>query len=279
MSNKKSKPTSQKTAGSGSRAMTGYEYQIDVSVWLALDLVLSSEFAKEVVLEPATEEDIEADLAETEPGRVVTTAKVEQYRLIVQAKLRSGDAWSVAGVKGLLDHGTNRLSAASRLVDPLNRYLLVTSAGVNGGARGLQVRSAGLWPKAADIASSLKDPMLISTAGRVAIVGNQDFERLERDIKALLSEKLRVPHARMEECRLKLRDEARARMGGAGGGRWTRGELEETIRAHDGYWAAAGLVDTDLSFLSLLELYGTEISERRMPTRRVVEALDVVEHI
>ncbi|SDX96104.1 NADPH2 dehydrogenase, partial [Delftia lacustris] len=32
-------------------------------------------------------------------------------------------------------------------------------------------------------------------------------------------------------------------------------------------WAAAGLVDTDLSFLSLLELYGTEISERRMPTR------------
>ena len=45
------------------------------------------------------------------------------------------------------------------------------------------------------------------------------------------------------------------------------------------YWAAAGLVDTDLSFLSLLELYGTEISERRMPTRRVVEALDVVEHI
>ena len=46
-----------------------------------------------------------------------------------------------------------------------------------------------------------------------------------------------------------------------------------------GTWAAAGLVDTDLSFLSLLELYGTEISERRMPTRRVVEALDVIEHI
>ncbi|MCT0224376.1 transposase [Synechococcus sp. CS-1328] len=44
-------------------------------------------------------------------------------------------------------------------------------------------------------------------------------------------------------------------------------------------WAAAGSVDTDLSFLSLLELYGTEIAERRMPTRRVVEALDVIEHV
>ena len=44
-------------------------------------------------------------------------------------------------------------------------------------------------------------------------------------------------------------------------------------------WAAAGSVDTDLSFLSFLELYGTEIAERRMPARRVVEAFDVVEHI
>lgn len=239
MSNKSSKAPSKKKGGSGSPAMTGYEYQIDVSVWLALDLVLSSEFAKEVVLEPATEEDIEADLAETEPGRVVTTAKVDQYRLIVQAKHRSGDAWSVAGVKRLLEHGTNRPSAASRLADPQSRYLLVTSAGVNGGARGLQVRSAGLWPKAADMASSIKDAMPAGSAGRVAIVGNQDFERLERDIKAMLSEKLRVPHARLEECRLKLRDEARARMRGAGGGRWTRAELQEAIRSHDGYIASS----------------------------------------
>lgn len=239
MSNKNAKAPSTKKAGSGSHSMTGYEYQIDVSVWLALDLVLSSEFAKEVVLEPATEEDIEADLAETEPGRVVTTAKVEQYRLIVQAKLRSGDAWSVAGVKGLLEHGTSRPSAASRLADPRNRYLLVTSAAVNGGARGLQVRSAGLWPKATDTAVSIKDAMPAGSAGRVAIVGNQDFERLERDIKALLSEKLRVPNAKLEECRRKLRDEARARMGGAGGGRWTRAELEEVIRAHDGYIASS----------------------------------------
>lgn len=239
MSNKKSKAPSNAKAGSGSYSIAGYEYQIDVSVWLALDLVLSSEFTKEVVLEPASEEDIEADLAETEPGRVVTTATVDEYRLIVQAKLRNGDAWSVAGVKGLLEHGRNRPSAASRLVDPRNRYLLVTSAGVNGGARGLQVRSAGLWPKAADMSSSIEDAMPAGSAGRVAIVGNQDFERLERDIKALLSEKLRVPNARLDECRRKLRDEARARVGGAGGGRWTRAQLEEVIRAHDGYIASS----------------------------------------
>lgn len=44
-------------------------------------------------------------------------------------------------------------------------------------------------------------------------------------------------------------------------------------------WAAAGSVDTGLSFLSFLVLYGTDIAERRMPPRRVVEPLDVVEHV
>ncbi|MBC9114606.1 hypothetical protein [Stenotrophomonas maltophilia] len=228
-----------KSVGSGSHSMIGYEYQIDVSVWLALDLVLSSELASEVVLEPATEEDIEADMEEAQPGSVVTTAEVEHYRLIVQAKLRSGDAWSVAGVKRLLEHGKSRPSAASRLGDLRNRYLLVTSAGVNGAARKLHVRSPGLWPKAADMAASIKSALPAGSAGRVAIIGNQDLERLERDIKTLLSEKLRVPNSRLEACRRKLRDEARARIGGAGGGRWSRAELEKVIRAHDGYIASS----------------------------------------
>ena len=56
-------------------------------------------------------------------------------------------------------------------------------------------------------------------------------------------------------------------------------EVDPYLKAETVSWVAAGSVDTDLSFLSFLELYGTEIAERRMPARRVVEALDVVEHI
>ena len=44
-------------------------------------------------------------------------------------------------------------------------------------------------------------------------------------------------------------------------------------------WAAAGSMDTDLSFSSFLELYRADVSERRVPAHRVVEPLDVVEHI
>lgn len=44
-------------------------------------------------------------------------------------------------------------------------------------------------------------------------------------------------------------------------------------------WAAAGSMDTDLSFSSLFELYRADVAERRVSARRVVEALDVVEHV
>lgn len=44
-------------------------------------------------------------------------------------------------------------------------------------------------------------------------------------------------------------------------------------------WAAAGFVDTSLSFLSFLELYRTDVAQRRMTAPGVVEALDVIEHI
>jgi len=44
--------------GSGGHSIAGYEYQIDVSLWLALDLVLANRLAQELILEPASEEDI-----------------------------------------------------------------------------------------------------------------------------------------------------------------------------------------------------------------------------
>jgi len=51
------------------------------------------------------------------------------------------------------------------------------------------------------------------------------------------------------------------------------------LRPIDALWAAAGFVDTGLSFLSFLELYRTDVAERRMTTRPVVEPFDVVEHV
>jgi hypothetical protein len=204
--------------GAGGTSLAGYEYQIDVSVWLALDLILANKLTHELVLEPASQEDIETDLAENEPGRVTSNVSLEGYRLIVQAKLRTGNAWTVAGVKALLKHGEVRESAAERLATPSARYLLVTSAALNGGALGMRVRRAGVWPKAADMPASITSELPAGSAGRVAIIGSQDEERLTYEIKRLLTESFRVPNARCEQCRRALREEARVRIGGAGGG-------------------------------------------------------------
>lgn len=225
--------------GSGAASIAGYEYQIDVSVWLALDLVLANKLTQELVLEPASQEDIEADLTEYEPGRVTSTVKLDGYRLIVQAKLRTGDAWTVAGINTLLKHGEKRESAARRLAEPSARYLLVTSAALNGLIRKLGVRSAGVWPKPESMPASTESELPSGAAGRIAILGNQDEERLTSDIKRLVTERFRVPNARWVGCRHALREEARARIGGAGGGRWTRAQLEQLIRSHDGYIASS----------------------------------------
>jgi transposase len=55
-------------------------------------------------------------------------------------------------------------------------------------------------------------------------------------------------------------------------------EPREPVQRYE-HWAAAGSMDTDLSFLSFLELYRTDVAERRVPARRVVEPFDVIEHV
>lgn len=227
-------------AGSGAHSLAGYDYQVDVSLWLGLDLMLANKFAQSIELEPATEEDIEADLTETEPGRLATNVAADGYRLVVQAKLRSGNAWSVAGINALLKHGgARRLSAARRLAAPNLRYLLITSAGLNGETRGLRVGRAGSWPKPAGMPTSTISKLPAKAAGRVGIIANMDEDKLVGEIKRLLIERFGVPYSRWIECLKKLREEARMRMRRVGGGHWQRDELAHVIREHDGYLATS----------------------------------------
>ena len=43
-------------------------------------------------------------------------------------------------------------------------------------------------------------------------------------------------------------------------------------------WAAAGSVDTGLSFVSFLELYRTDVAKRQITPGRVVKPLDAIEY-
>ncbi|RUV41179.1 hypothetical protein EOD29_23785 [Mesorhizobium sp. M1A.T.Ca.IN.004.03.1.1] len=231
-------------AGSGAHSLAGYDYQVDVSIWLALDLMLGSGLTQMVELEPGTEEDLEAQLADHEPGRVATRVGLDGYTLVVQAKLRGGDAWTVDGINRLLKHGSaTRLSAARRLATSTVRYLLVTSAALNGGTRGLRVKSAGSWPKRSGMPATTAKALPAGASGRVAIIGNLDEGRLVEEIKRLLIERFGIPNARWVECLRALREEARLRVRRVGEGRWRREELSHIIRSHDGYLASSPQLD------------------------------------
>ncbi|ANI34669.1 hypothetical protein AA098_14735 [Pseudomonas sp. JY-Q] len=230
----------QSKAGSGAHSLAGYDYQADVSIWLALDVMLSSGLTQTIELEPASEEDIEAQLLDDEPGRVSTLAGMDDYTLVVQAKLRSGDAWTMKGVSRLLNHGSpTRPSAAARLSNPKIRYLLITSAALNSSAKVLAVKHAGSWPRKSAMPAKLVDELPKDAAGRVAIIGGMDEERLVLELKRLLIERFGVPYSRWTSCLETLREEARLRIRRAGEGRWHREELAQIIRRYDGFLASS----------------------------------------
>lgn len=233
--------------GSGGDALAGLDYQIDVSVWLALDLILANRLTDELELEPASEEDIEAVLAPNAAGAVVSTVRLfeqgKPYRLVVQAKLRSGDPWRVSDINALLKHGEKRVSAAERLDDPDVRYLLVTSAALNGETKGLRTNIAGVWPTKAKLAATTAKLLPADALGRIAVLSNHEPDWVTARIRDLLTDALRVPRARWEECLAALRAGARSRVRRLGTNRWTRAELHAVIDAHEGYLASSPELD------------------------------------
>lgn len=68
--------------GAGRDALAGYDFQMDVSVWLALYFLVANKQAQELILEPASQEDLEGVLEEAEPSPVTSEIRLKAYKLI-----------------------------------------------------------------------------------------------------------------------------------------------------------------------------------------------------
>ena len=221
-------------------ALDGFEYQIGVSVLVALRLMLITKSATRITLEPANNEDLEADLEPTTPGRVQAGANMaEDYKLVVQVKLRNSGPWSIGDFDALLKHGATRRPAKYHLDDPDTRYLLITNADANGVARILLVCGLEEWPEERIFPASLSATLPHGPEGRIAIWGVLTERLLDFEVKDILGSLLRVPQSRQAECRARLRDEALQRMRGTNPGVWTREDLLSVIRGYGGYLASA----------------------------------------
>ncbi|WP_163233879.1 hypothetical protein [Caulobacter rhizosphaerae] len=221
--------------------MDGFEYQLDVSVFFALRLLLITKAASRITLEPDNDEDLEAEL---DQSRVEPHAELDGAdRLIVQVKLRETDAWSVAAFKTLLQSRPRRLAAEDHLKDPGVRFLLVTTAAVNEGLSNLKVGDLEERPQATPLPATLAEILPTSALGRIAIYAGLSERQLHLEVGDTLQRLLHVPAAQLEACRTRLREDARRRMRGRAAGAWTREELVDTIKQFGGMLASAPNLD------------------------------------
>lgn len=236
----KAKPVGRVTDNSGAKAaLAGYEYQLDVSVYAALQLLLVDKSASRIVLEPSNDEDLEVDLERFTPGRVETSAQTKAGKLVVQVKHSSGEPWSAADLARLLNHGKRRRPAREHLSDPDTRFLLVTSAGVKGVARQLLVEDFVLPPEPLDLPAEIKKVVPGGSEGRVAVWEGLTNKMIDLEMRIILCDILKVSLKRWKPCRKKLREEAKTRMKGTTSGLWTREDLIATIREYGGQLASA----------------------------------------
>ncbi|NOV19183.1 ATP-binding protein [Ensifer adhaerens] len=217
--------------------LAGYDYQVDVSIYLALDLMLVRKRLDAITLEPANHEDLAADLKDETQVSAATRIMVGGYPLIVQAKLRHGEPWSDTDLETLLTKGKKRKSPKILLTeDTTLRYLLVTSAATKGVARGLRMVSVGgTWPTKLppDIGSRL-----LGLDGRVAVLDGLDEAKLDGQIRDLLQTTCKVPLTHIPNCIKELRTVALEHMRN-GPSVWTKDALERTITAFGGYLTTA----------------------------------------
>jgi hypothetical protein len=220
----------------GSPGFEGYLYQRDVSVWVALDLVLWQGLADAVELEPLSHEDIEARLRPDDPGKLAVSARTPGKLLVIQVKHKSTGEWDVKAVQALLAHGgTTRISAQERLNDPDVHYLLVTNAPAIGVAANLAVTRFGEWPDLnRKMPAAVRKQLSVTAPGRVALLHTQTHDRIRIKIKELLFEWFHVPHEHWESCLVALGAAAESKMTGAFARTWNREEIDAVIQFFGG---------------------------------------------
>lgn len=238
----------------------GFEYQIDASIWIALDLMLKTERIDSMLVEPENSEDVEAMLtsapatppvvsAPDEQSATVTATAGNGRRMLYQMKTRSTGPWTEAKFGEVVGDGlqpakpkkgpTPRARALKLLLDDRDAaYMFITNAGVEATVFKLQSETLHADGSAAPLPPGLLDTSLKSRigelAGRVHVLPGLTSELLNFRIIQVLVESGKVPHVSVERCVKAMKDVFRARLLGTMPPVFERAELVRILRAHDG---------------------------------------------
>jgi hypothetical protein len=237
----------------GRSGYQGYEYQILATVWLALKLMLETRVCGEIEVEPASNEDIEANLnvpVDSASGLVVFATN--QVELDVQIKSRESGQWTESGFLRVIDPpapkpaknskpmtgpgaAARRMRPLARLRDaPARQYLLITNAQLDSNLRDFSIKTIGAESAARDLPMTKQPADAATIARRIGVLAQQTKEYLELQIGELLQRCGYVQPSRVHGCVLDLHDAVRHRLLNEVDGVWQREELEAILRKHGG---------------------------------------------
>jgi hypothetical protein len=232
----------------GNRSYAGYEYQIEVTVWSGLDLMLSKAVTDAIVIEPRSHEDVEATVKDPDAALIGVTGAVNGYELVLQAKSRSTAPWTTQDIAAVLRDKPKTAGKAGPpprqrplailATDPRKRYVFVTNESLDGPLRPFQGNGLLDWPDEDRLppytGTGYDATEQASIAKRIVFCAGVTEEVLQARIGQLLSLHGHVPLGNQLDCLRDLRVDVRRRLLGARHGRWSREELLATLGRHGG---------------------------------------------
>lgn len=228
----------------------GYEYQVYVTIRTALYLIFKEELCTEIIVEPATEEDIAANL-NVDSNKVITKLEMSLLKktIQIQVKLRNTGPLDVSEFASIISknkiaekkHGPALRKRPIQLLeeDAELMYLLITTSEVNKNLKPFVIKSIGKFSSAdtnniPDSIKSLSGTTNDDLLKRIAILEQQIPELLVFEIKELLSKYCHVPITKHDECIIELVACVRDRLLGLRSREWTETDIREVIYIYSG---------------------------------------------
>ena len=220
-------------ASGGAAAVRGFDYQIEASIWVTLELLLRNRRATSVEIEPVNSEDMQADLRpEDTPGDLldgaVRVVHADGYRALYQMKTRGTGPWTVATLSSVLGDGLARaprkrgpiprkLATELLLGDRKSLYFLITDAYVEQSLFPISDEKLRFDPSEAPVPSALLAPAVKHRAqelqGRISILPATTRELIHFRTLQLLNDVAMVPQVRLQGCLDSLTAAVRSRVG------------------------------------------------------------------
>ncbi|RVG74056.1 HEAT repeat domain-containing protein [Sinorhizobium meliloti] len=236
----------------GNPSYAAYDYQVDVTVWIGLELMLAKGITSEIIVEPPSDEDMEAAVTKPDLASLGFKTALSEIRLSVQAKSRTTAPWSSLDFSNILlgkplrseQDGPSKGPALRERpldmlsADPTAHYLFVTNEAIDASLRPhtnfelLDFPETDLLPPFCREGKSAVEQAEL--ARRIGICAAITTEVLETRILKLLDNHGNVPPQRLPDCLTWMRAEIRERVKGNFGGRWTLADVLATITNHGG---------------------------------------------